>query len=331
MRAITVPTPGGPEALVLADRPDPTPTRGEVRVRVHAAGVNRADLLQRMGHYPAPADAPADIPGLEYAGVVDALGEGVTDLAVGDRVFGLVPGGAYAEAVTVHARAVAKMPDGMTFIEGAAVPEAFITAYDAIVSQGALSAGENLLVHAAGSGVGTAAIQIGRAIGATVLGTARTADKLERGTKLGLLHGIVAKDAVFAKEVLARTGTAGADVVLELVGGAYVAEDVRCLAMKARIVVVGTLAGPSVELDLSTLMRRRACIRGTMLRSRPLEERIQAMQTFARHVVPLFAAQAPSPLKAVVDRVFPLAEAGGAHTYMATNEGFGKVILEVVR
>ena len=154
MRAITIPQPGGPEVLTLAERPNPAPSRGEVRVRVHAAGVNRANLLQRMGLYPAPPDAPPDIPGLEYAGVVDALGAGVTELAVGDRVFGLVPGGAYAELITVHARAAARLPQGLTFTQGAAVPEAFITAYDAMVSQGGLGAGDTVLVHAAGSGVG---------------------------------------------------------------------------------------------------------------------------------------------------------------------------------
>jgi putative PIG3 family NAD(P)H quinone oxidoreductase len=326
MRAITIPKPGGPEVLTLEDRPDPLPGPGEVRVRVHAVGVNRADLIQRLGHYRAPPGSPADIPGLEYAGVVDALGDGVTELAVGDRVFGLVGGGAYAEKVTVHVRALARLPEGLSFVEGAAIPEAFITAYDAMVSQGGLAAGEFALVHAAGSGVGTAGVQIARAIGATVVGTARTADKLERASSLGLHRGVVTKNGVFARDVLAATGQRGADVVLELVGGPYVAEDLRCIAPKGRIVVVGTLAGPAVELDLGTLMRKRATVRGTVLRARPIEERIVAMQTFERHVVPLFASKA---LRPVVARVFALADAAKAHEYMASNEGFGKVVLEV--
>jgi putative PIG3 family NAD(P)H quinone oxidoreductase len=326
MRAIIVSRPGGPEVLTLADRPEPVPARGEVRIRVHAAGVNRADLLQRMGLYPAPADAPADIPGLEYSGTVDAIGEGVTELAAGDRVFGLAPGGTYAERLVVHGRAVAKMPSWMSFTEGAAVPEAFITAYDAMVTQGELAAGEAVLVHAVGSGVGTAAVQVARAIGATVLGTARSSAKLERAGMLGLGRGILVEGGAFAKQVLAATDQRGVDVILELVGGTYVAEDLRCIAHGARIVVVGTLAGKGVELDLSTLMRRRAILRGTMLRSRPLEERIAVMRTFARHVVPLFASSTLSP---VVDCVFPLARAGEAHAYMAANDGFGKVVLEV--
>jgi len=328
MRAIIVSQPGGPEVLVVADRPDPVPSRGEVRVRVHAAGVNRADVLQRMGLYPPPPDAPTDIPGLEYSGVVDALGDGVTELAVGDRVFGLAPGGTYAELLTVHSRALARMPAAMSFVEAAAVPEAFITAYDAMVSQGGLASGDHLLVHAAGSGVGTAALQIGRALGAIVHGTLRTAGKLDRATKLGLEHGVVVKDGVFAKEVLAATGRAGVDVVLELVGGAYVAEDLRCIAKGGRIVVVGLLAGPQTELDLPTLLHRRATIRGTVLRARPLEERIGVMRTFEKRLVPLFESGALAP---VVDRVLPLAQAGDAHTYMSKNEGFGKVILEVTR
>jgi putative PIG3 family NAD(P)H quinone oxidoreductase len=326
MRAICIAEPGGPEVLTLAERPDPKPGPGEVVVRVHAAGVNRADLLQRMGLYPPPKDAPPDIPGLEYAGVVEALGAGVTELAVGDRVFGLVPGGAYGELVVVHARAAAKLPDGLTFVQGAAAPEAFLTAYDAMVTQCALAAGESVLVHAAGSGVGTAAVQIGKAIGAHVLGTARTGDKLARAAALGLRDGVTVRDGGFAKEVLEKTARRGVDVVLELVGGAYVAEDLRCLAQGGRIVVVGTLAGAATELDLSMLMRKRAWVRGTVLRSRPLEERIAAMRVFERNVVPLLASQAVVP---VVDRVFSLANAGAAHAYVATNEGFGKVVLEV--
>jgi len=326
MRAITIPVPGGPEALVPTDRPDPTPSRGEVRVRVRAAGVNRADLLQRMGRYPAPADAPQDIPGLEYAGVVDALGEGVTELAVGDRVFGLVPGGAYAERITVHARGAARLPDGLTFVEGGAIPEAFITAYDAMVTQAGLAAGERVLVQAAGSGVGTAALQIARAIGATAIGTARTAAKLERARGLGLSHGVVAQGGAFAQGVLAATGGQGADVVLELVGGQYVAEDLGCVAPLGRIILVGMLAGGSVELDLGALLRRRVTLRGTVLRSRPLEERLVAMQAFSRHLVPLFESGA---LRPVVDRVFPLERAADAHAYVATNDGFGKVVLEL--
>ena len=326
MRAIVIRRPGGPEVLELATVPELAPARGEVRVRVRAAGVNRADLLQRMGQYKAPPDAPADIPGMEYAGEIDAVGDGVLGRAVGERVFGLVPGGAYAEQVLGPARAVAAMPAQLSFVEAASIPEAFITAWDAMVTQARLGAGERVLIHAVGSGVGTAALQIARAIGAEAIGTSSSASKLDPARALGLHHGIVVSAAgEFAKEVLTRA-SGGVDVVCDLVGGAYVAEDLRCVALQGRIVVVGLLAGARVDLDLGSMLHRRVEMRGTVMRSRPLEERIATMQAFARHVVPLLASGA---LRAVVDRTFPLGEAGSAHVRVASNEGFGKVVLEV--
>jgi NADPH:quinone reductase len=325
MRAIAITQPGGPDVLAVVDRPDPEPSRGEVRVRVRATAVNRADLLQRLGAYPAPADAPPDIPGLEIAGEIDAVGPGVERLAIGDRVFGLVGGGGYAEAIVSHERALAKIPDGMSFDDAAAVPEAFVTAHDAMVTQAGLRGGEVLLVHAVGSGVGTAAIQLGRALGATVLGTARTADKLERARSLGLDAGIVADGARFADAVRAAQ-PAGAAVVLELVGGAYLAEDLRCVEPLGRIVLVGLLAGAKAELDLGLLLRRRVRVLGTVLRSRPLEEKIAAMRAFEAQVVPLLARGAVKP---VIDCVMPLAEAARAHERMASNAGFGKIVLRV--
>ncbi len=326
MRAIVITKPGGPEVLELREVPTPLPSRGEVRVRVRATAVNRADLLQRVGVYPAPPGSPADIPGLEIAGEVDAVGADVTELAAGDRVFGVVGGGGYAEYVTAHARTLARMPEGMSFTDGGAVPEAFITAWDAMVDQAGLGAGETVLVHAAGSGVGTAAIQIAQAIGARALGTARTAEKLERAKALGLHEGIVAEGGKFAEDVRKLTIGRGVDVVVELVGGAYVAQDLLCIATKGRIVLVGMMAGNQVDLPLAILMSKRAEIRGTMLRSRPLEEKILAARSFERHVVPLFAR---GMLKAVVHRVLPLAEAGEAHRLMQSNETFGKVVLSV--
>ena len=217
-------------------------------------------------------------------------------------------------------------PEPLSFTDAAAIPEACITAYDAMVTQAGLGAGERVLVHAVGSGVGTAAVQIARAIGARSIGTARTADKIERAKGLGLDDGVIPKDGRFADAIMKLTGGAGVDVVLELVGGAYVAEDLACIAMKARILLVGMIAGPRVDFDLGTLMRRRADIRGTMLRARPLEEKIAAMRAFERHVVPLFER---GLLRAVVDRVLPLAQAAEAHAAMAANEGFGKMVLEV--
>ena len=320
MRAIAITKPGGPETLVLVERAVPEPSRGEVRVRVRACAVNRADLLQRMGAYPAPSDAPPDIPGLEFAGEVEALGPGVERLAVGDRVFGLVGGGAYAEAVVSHERALAKMPDGMSFEDAAAVPEAFVTAYDALVERGGFVGGDTILVSAAGSGVGTAAIQLGHALGATVVATARSQDKLDRCKPLGLDIGVVADDGKFASKIPAPK------IVIELVGGAYIAEDLRAIQPLGRIVLVGLLAGAKAELDLGMLMHKRATIVGTMLRSRPLEQKIAAMRAFETNVVPLFGKRLVKP---IIDAVMPLADAAKAHAHMASNAGFGKIVLTV--
>jgi putative PIG3 family NAD(P)H quinone oxidoreductase len=323
MRAITITKPGGPEVLSLVERPDPEPSRGEVRVRVRGTAVNRADLLQRMGAYPAPADSPPDIPGLEIAGEVEALGPGVERLKIGDRVFGLVGGGGYATAVVSHERALAKIPDGMSFEDAAAVPEAFITAHDAIVTQAGLTSGETLLVHAAGSGVGTAAVQLGRAIGARVIGTARTQDKLDRARELGLDVGIVPASGAFADAVKVAAPD-GAQVVLELVGGNYLAEDLRCTTTLGRIVLVGLMAGVKSELELGLILRKRLRVLGTVLRARPLEEKIAAMRAFEAQVVPLFARGLVKP---IIDTVMPLADAARAHERMASNAGFGKIVL----
>jgi putative PIG3 family NAD(P)H quinone oxidoreductase len=325
MRAIAITKPGGPEVLVLVEKPVPEPSRGEVRVRVRATAVNRADLLQRMGAYPAPADAPPDVPGLEIAGEVEATGPGTERFSVGDRVFGLVGGGGYADAIVSHERALAKIPDAMSFEDAAAVVEAFVTAHDAIVTQAQLKSGEPLLVHAIGSGVGTAAAQLGRALGAFVIGTARTQDKLDRARALGMDVGIAASGAKFA-DAVNGAAPGGAAVILELVGGNYVAEDLRCVQTLGRISLVGLMAGAKTEIDLGLVLRKRVRILGTVLRARPLEEKIAAMRAFEQQVVPLFER---GKLKPVVDCVMPLTEAAAAHTRMASNAGFGKIVLRV--
>jgi putative PIG3 family NAD(P)H quinone oxidoreductase len=328
MKAIVIDRPGGPEVLAWREVPTPEPGRGEVRVRVRATAVNRADLLQRMGLYPAPPDAPQQIPGLEFAGEVDAVGPGVSAWQPGDRVFGLVGGGGYAEHLVTHGETLARIPEQLSFTDAAAIPEAFITAWDAMVTQAGLSAGETVLVHAVGSGVGTAAVQIARALSARALGTARTAAKLARAGKLGMDRGFTvggeAGGGKFADDVLRATGGRGVDVVLELVGGPYVAEDLVCAAPRARIVLVGLMAGVRAELDLNLLLRKRLVVHGTQLRARPLGEKIGVAQTFARHVVPLVA---DGVLKPVIERVLPLPEAAAAHAAMASNEGFGKLVL----
>lgn len=332
MRAIVI----VPDAkLELRDVPTPEPGPGQARVRVRACAVNRADLLQRRGLYPAPADAPADIPGLEIAGEVDAVGSGTTDVRVGDRVFGIVSGGAYAEMVVVHARTLAPIPSvngkPLGFVEAAAIPEAALTAYDAMVLQCGLSAGETVLIHAVGSGVGTAALQIARAIGAKAIGTARSKEKLGRAESLGLAAGVVVEakpdgSPIFAAQVRELTDGRGVDVVLELVGGAYVAESLSSLADRGRLVLVGLMAGARSDIDLGTLLRRRLRLFGTVLRSRPLEEKIAAGQVLARNLAPLVA---DGKLVPVIDRVLPLERAAEAHDHMAANASFGKIVLEV--
>lgn len=326
MRAIVIREPGGPEVLELRDVATPEPSRGEVRVRVRATAVNRADLLQRLGLYAAPAGSPPDVPGLEIAGEVDAVGDGVIEYSSGARVFGVVGGGGYAESIVVHARTLAPIPDGITFLDAAAVPEAFVTAWDAMIDQARLSAGDVVLVHAVGSGVGTAALQLAQAIGASVVGTARTPEKIDRARGLGLTQGIVVDGAHFAEQVLLRTRGRGVDVVLDLVGGAYVAEDLACLAPGGRIVVAGMMGGGKAQFDLGVLMHKRAQVRGTMLRGRPLEEKILAARALERHIAPLLEGGALHP---VVDRVLPLAEAAEAHRLVQSNATFGKVVLEV--
>ena len=332
MRAIVIERPGGPEVLVWRDLPSPEPGRGEVRVRVRATAVNRADLLQRMGLYPPPPDAPQHIPGLEFADEVDVVGAGVVAWKPGDRVFGLVGGGAYAEELVTHGDCLAHIPERLSFTDAAAIPEAFITAWDAMVTQGRLCAGETVLVHAVGSGVGTAAVQIARALSARALGTARTAAKLGRAGRLGMDRGFAVGAATdgagprFADDVLRATEGRGVDVVLDLVGGSYVAEDIQCAARGGRIIVVGLMAGVRADIDLARVLHKRLAIRGTVLRSRPLGEKIEVTQAFARHLVPLVATGALLP---VVERVLPLGDAAAAHQAMASNEGFGKLVLRV--
>lgn len=315
----------GGKLELRTDVPDPVPGTGQVRVRIRATAVNRADLLQRAGAYPAPAGAPQDILGLEYAGEVDQLGADVHDLKLGDRVFGIVAGGSYAEYVVVAERALARMPQGMSFEDAAAVPEAFLTAYDAMVVQGGLGAGETVLVHAAGSGVGTAAVQLAKAVGARVIATARSGDKLRMVAELGADYVLQVSDGSFAEPVLA-IAPGGVDVVLELVGGAYLAEDVRALATLGRIVLVGLVGGRSAELDLGLILRKRARLLGTVLRSRPLEEKIAAHRLLEQRLVPLFESEALAP---VVDQVLDLAEAELAHERMKQNQGVGKLVLRV--
>lgn len=326
MKAVVFEGRGGPDVIRFAEVGDPAPSRGEVLVRVRAAALNRADLLQRRGLYPPPAGTREDVPGLELAGEVTDAGEGVSAWKPGDRVMAIAAGAAQAELAVVHERMLLPVPGGLSIEEAAALPEAGITSHDALFTLGGLRPGWPVLVHAVGSGVSTAALQIAKAAGATVIGTSRTPEKLERARALGMDHGIlVARDGPrFADEVRKLTGGRGCLLVLDFVGAAYAGENVAALAPRGRIVVVGTMGGEAAAVSLRGLMQARASIVGTVLRPRPLDEKIAATQAFSRDVLPLVAA---GRVKPVVDLVLPAARAREGHERMERNESFGKIVL----
>lgn len=324
MKAVVITEPGAPDVLQVRDVPDPEPGPGEVRVRVVATAVNRADILQRQGHYPAPAGWPDDIPGLEYAGRVDAVGPNVTVWSEGDRVMGLVGGGGYAEHVVVQADEAIEIPDTLSFEEAAAIPEAFITAEDALELRMGLRSTETLLIHAVGSGVGTAALQIARAWGAHVIGTSRSAWKLERARALGLEIGVDTSDGGFADGVLSATAGRGVSAVLDLVGGRYVEEDLECIGALGRIILVGLTGGRTAELDLGALLRKRVTLVGTVLRSRPPAEKAAAARSFEEAILPLLRRGSVKP---VIHEVMPMTDVVGAHELVESNATFGKVVL----
>lgn len=324
MREIVITEPGGPDVLELREAPEPEPGPGEIRVRVRAVGVNRADLLQRRGLYPAPAEAAPDVPGLEYAGAVDAVGPGVSNWSPGDRVMGLIGGGAYAEAVVVPADLAIPIPERLSFEEAAAVPEAFITAHDAVFTLIGLQARDRLLIHAVGSGVGTAALQLAREAGARVFGTSRSSTKLERAIDLGLELGIDPEVDNFADAILEHTSGHGVHGVLDLVGAGYLADNLRVLALKGRMAVVGLVSGARAEVDLGILLRNRLTIIGMSLRNRFHDEKVAATRAFAEATLPLLEAGRVRP---VIDTVYPASEVREAHRYMESNRNFGKIVL----
>ena len=324
MRAVVITRPGGPEVLEEQDRPRPEPGVGQIRVRVRGSALNRADLLQRRGNYPAPPGAAADIPGLEYAGEVEMLGPGSSLWPVGARVMGIVAGGGHAEFLCVHEREAIPVPDELSWEEASAIPEVFLTAFDALFRLARLRLGERLLVHAAASGVGTAAVQLASVAGATVIGTSRSRDKLQRAAELGLHIPVDASGQDWAPRVEQATGGIGVDVVLDLVGGSYLPHSLRVMALKGRLILVGLTAGSRAQVDLDVVLRKRLTIVGTVLRSRPLEEKVALAREFSSTVLPMLAAKR---VRAVIDRVFPFRDISGAHRFLETNESFGKVVL----
>jgi putative PIG3 family NAD(P)H quinone oxidoreductase len=329
MRAVVITSYGGVEGIGVqeVDTP-PAPTADRVRVRVHAAGLNRADILQRRGHYPAPPGYPTNIPGMEFAGEVESIGDGVRAWKVGDRVFGVTGGGAQAEFVAVPESNLARIPLELDWVQAGAMPEVFITAHDALFTRAGLHMGARVLIHAAASGVGTAAIQVAHAAGATVYGTSRTADKLQRilELNLGLDKSVAVGDqpANFVEAVKKWTNGVGVDVILDLVGGNYFTANLEALASRGRLICVGTMAGTKSEIDLGLLLRKRATIIGTMLRGRSIGEKGEATRLFASSVLPLVSRGAIRP---VIDRVYPANEIRDAHERMESNASFGKIVL----
>ena len=327
MRAAVITAPGGPEVFAMQTRPLPAPGLHDLLIRVRASAINRADLLQRIGRYPAPAGVPADIPGLEFAGKVVGWGDGVTGYTLGDRVCGLVGGGAHAEYLVTDARAVARVPDGMSWQVAGAAPEAYITAHDAMIVQAGLRAGERVLVHAVGSGVGLAAVQLATAWGALAYGTARGAAKLEAAREVGLVAGCQPGEGAWIAEAAASwTGGKGVDVVVDLVGGDYTAGSLAAMAPKGRLMLIGALAGSKATVDLRVILGKRLTIRGTVLRSRGLEERIAVTEAFARDVLPLLTDGRLVPR---IDATFLLDDIAAAHALVEGNGTIGKVALSI--
>ena len=324
MRAVLIQEPGGPEVLRPGEVDDPVASSGEILVRVRATALNRADLLQRRGLYPPPPGVHPWIPGLEFAGRVESTGAGVTEFQPGQRVMGLLPGAGYAEKVVTPERLALAIPENLSCEEAAGIPEVFLTAYDALHLQGGLGPGQTLLLHGAGSGVGTAALQLCRLTGATSIGTSRSRTKLDRCLELGLDHAVFTEREDFREAVLELTGGRGVDLVLDMVGAPYLEQNLACLAPRGRLILIGLLGGPSASVDLSRILKQSLRIRGTVLRPRPVEEKIRLSQEFRRRILPCFESGALTP---VIDRVFPLEEAAQAHSWMERNRNFGKIVL----
>ncbi len=325
MKVVEVPQPGGPEALVIAERPVPEPGSGEVLVKVAAAGLNRADILQRRGFYPSPAGAPP-YPGLEVSGTVAALGAGVTEFKVGDAVCALLAGGGYAEYCRVDAGQVLPIPGSLDMIQAAALPEAMFTVWSNVFVFGRLQRGETLLVHGGSSGIGVAAIQLAAALGHTVFATAGSDDKCRACEALGARRAIDYKTADFVAEIGKETGGRGVDVVLDMVGGSYVARNLQVLATEGRLVMIATQGGAKGEIDVLRIMQQRLVLTGSTLRPRAAEFKRTIRDQLLQQVWPLIAAGRVRP---IVDSVFALAEAPQAHARMEGGEHIGKIILAI--
>ncbi|MBB5752636.1 NAD(P)H-quinone oxidoreductase [Prosthecomicrobium pneumaticum] len=324
MTAIVIRQPGGPEVLVPERRPVPQPGEGEILVRVAAAGVNRPDVLQRQGGYPPPKGAPVDIPGLEIAGLVAGHGPGAGRFATGDAVCALLPGGGYAEYAVVHESNALPLPTGFSMVEAAALPETFFTVWHNVFERGGLAAGETLLVHGGTSGIGTTAIQLARAFGATVYATAGSAEKCAACVTLGATAAFNHRTEDFVARLKAETGGKGADVILDMVGGAYVGRNYEAAAVDGRIVQIAFLEGSTATVDFTRLMVKRLTHTGSTLRPRPVAFKAGLAAALEAKVWPLLAARAVAP---VIDATFPLTEAAAAHRRMEGGSHIGKIVL----
>ena len=325
MTAIGLPTPGGPEALVPEQRPVPTPRKGELLVKVAAAGVNRPDVMQRKGLYPPPPGAP-DIPGLEISGEVVALGEGVTRFKLGDKVCALVIGGGYAEYCLAEEASSLPVPKGLSMIEAAALPETFFTVWTNVFDLAGLKSGETFLVHGGTSGIGTTAIQLAKAFGATVFATAGSAEKCAVCRELGADYAIDYKTEDFVAVIKEATGGKGINVILDMVGGSYIARNYEAASPLGRIVQIAFMEGSKVQIDYMRLMLKRLSHMGSTLRSRPSAEKAAIAASLAEKVWPLIEAGTVRP---VLDQTFKLTDAAAAHARMETSLHIGKIMLDV--
>jgi NADPH2:quinone reductase len=325
MKAIVITQPGAPEVLQLAERPKPTFTADEVLVKVVAAGINRPDVFQRKGNYPPPAGAPQDIPGLEIAGTIVEIGANVTRWKVDDKVCALVMGGGYAEYCNVPAGQCLPIPENLSFIEAASLPETFFTVWSNVFDRGHLQKGESLLVHGGSSGIGVTAIQMAKALGCTVYATAGSNEKCEFCEKLGAAKAINYKTENFADVIKQLTSNKGVDVILDMIGGDYTAPNLQSLAEDGRLVLINTMKGKDVNIDLSIVMRKRLTITGSMLRSREVSFKAAIAQNLEKSIWPLLKS---GEIKPIIYKVFPVDQAATAHQLMESGEHIGKIVLD---
>ena len=325
MRAIEIREFGPPEVLTLTDRPDPVPAAGEILIDVQAAGVNRPDVIQRLGKYPPPPGA-SDIPGLEVAGTVAALGADVSGWAIGDPICALVAGGGYAERAAVPYQQCLPIPKGLTAIQAAAIPETFFTVWTNVFQRGKLQAGETILIHGGTSGIGTTAIQLAKAFGARILATAGSDDKCDAARRLGAEHAFNYKTQDWVAEARRVTGGRGVNVILDIVGGDYIARNLDLLSIEGRLLQIAFLKTAKAELDFAVMMRKRAWITGSTLRPRSPDEKGAIARDLREQVWPLLESGAVAP---VIHKVFPLADAAAAHRLMEESSHIGKIVLDV--